>query len=54
MGGLFLRKVDPDNETGVPEGEREMSRFGAIGLVVAMALLTALMGALVYVTTGLQ
>jgi hypothetical protein len=54
FGGLFLSKDDPENETGVTESEPEMSRLGAIGLVAAMALLTALMGALVYVITGLQ
>jgi hypothetical protein len=54
MGGLFLSKDDPENEAGVAESEPEMSRLGAIGYVAAMALLTALMGALVYVITGLQ
>ena len=53
-GRLFLSKYDPENEAGVSESEPEMSRLGAIGLVVAMALLTMLMGALVYVITGLQ
>ena len=54
MGGLFLNKYDPENEAGVSESEPEMSRLGAIGLVVAMALLTMLMGALVYAIAGLQ
>jgi hypothetical protein len=54
MGGLLLSKDDPENETGSAEGEPEMSRLGAIGYVAAMAFLTALMGVLVYVITGLQ
>ncbi len=49
-----MSKNDPENETGLYESEPEMSRLGAIGLVVAMAFLTLLMGALVYVITGLQ
>jgi len=53
-GGPFLSKDDLENETGAPESEPEMSRRGAIGLVVAMLLLTALMVGLVYVATGLE
>jgi hypothetical protein len=53
-GGLYLSKDNPKNEADISESEPEMSRLGAIGLVVAMALLTMLMGALVYVITGLQ
>lgn len=49
-----MSKDDLENETGAPESEPEMSRRGAIGLVVAMLLLTALMVGLVYVATGLE
>ena len=54
MGGLFLPKDDLENETEASESEPELSRRGAIGLVVAMLFLTALMGGLVYVATGLE
>jgi hypothetical protein len=41
---------DPENEFGTPEPT--LTRLEAIVLVVAMALLTALMGVLVYVPMG--
>ena len=50
---MFLPNNDPENETGGPESELELSRLEAIGLVVAAVFLTALMGALVYMA-GLQ
>ena len=43
---------EPENEFGTPEPT--LSRLEAIVLVVAMALLTALMGVLVYVPRGLE
>jgi hypothetical protein len=43
---------DPENEFGTPEPM--VSRLEAIVLVVAMALLTALMGVLAYVPTGVE
>jgi hypothetical protein len=49
---LLLPKVHPENETGVPDSEPELSRLGAIGLVVVLLLLIALMGGLLYGSTG--
>jgi hypothetical protein len=51
-GGLFLSKVHPENETGAPDSEPELSRLGAIGLVAVLLLLIALMGGLLYASKG--
>jgi hypothetical protein len=50
---LFLPKDHPENETGAPDSEPELSRLGAIGLVVVVLLLIALMGGGLYASAGL-
>jgi hypothetical protein len=52
MGGFLLPKYDPEIGTEESESKAELSRLEAIGLDVAMALLTMLMGGLVYVRAG--
>jgi hypothetical protein len=49
-----LLNDDLENEIEASLREPELTRLEAIGLVAAMALLTGLMGGLVYVATGLQ
>ena len=48
-----MSKVHPENETGAPDSEPELSRLGAIGLVVVVLFLIALMGGVLYASAGL-
>ena len=47
-----MSKVHPENETGAPDSEPELSRLGAIGLVVVVLLPIAFMGGLLYASKG--
>ncbi|MTD96303.1 hypothetical protein GIW81_18340 [Hyphomicrobium sp. xq] len=48
-----MSKDHPENEAGAPDSEPELSRLGAISLVVVLLLLITLMGGLLYASTGL-